>query len=58
MTDDLSDRLAKYIFQLMDGDTYMIDDMYKLLCLHGYCDKDGFEIEEEEDEEGEIQLKS
>ena len=40
----LSDRLARFIFQLMEGDTAMVDDLYALLTRAGYCNEAGEEI--------------
>ena len=45
----LSDRLAGYIHDLMEGSTHMVDDMYILLHEAGYADEDGFPIYEGED---------
>ena len=41
-------RLAGYINSLMDGDTHMIDDMYKYLRELGLVDEDGYLIDEEQ----------
>ena len=40
---DNEKRLCRYINQLMEGDTHMIEDMYAFLRELGAVDEDGFE---------------
>lgn len=41
-------QLAQWILQLIEGDVYMLDDIYAFLKGEGFVDKDGFEIYDEE----------
>jgi hypothetical protein len=40
--------MCKYYCSLIEGDTHMIDDAYKLMIAEGIVDEGGFEIYEEE----------
>ena len=48
MRNELTDKLADYIFSMMDGDTHMIGDMYATLQSAGYADEYGAPIGDEE----------
>jgi hypothetical protein len=43
-----TDILAGYIFSLMEGDSYLIEEMHAFLCEMGYCDEAGFPIDNDE----------
>ena len=45
---DREKKLAHWIIQLIEGDDYMLDDIYAFLREEGFVDKDGFEIYDEE----------
>jgi hypothetical protein len=41
---------VQWIFMLIDGDDYDIENMYKALQEDGYCDEDGFPIYDGEED--------
>ena len=49
MTEDTVPRadfrlLARYFLSVMEGDTHLVEDAYKLLHQYGITDEDGFEV--------------